>query len=117
MDENPTLALCQELYRFAKAAPGSGAPMLLRTVAICQKIYERGPNLALLKHLRQLQTLMADWTAPQGWMRYGHGPIVLRGELVETISAIAEAAGPRRPPAVPTLQRPVAASNALRTAR
>lgn len=113
MDESPTLALCQELYRFAKAEPGAGAPTLLRAAAICRQIYERQPNLALLKHLRRLQALMADWTAAEGWMNYGHGPIVLRGELVETISVIAEAAGPRRAPAVPTLQRPVAVGGAL----
>ncbi|MDM4768996.1 hypothetical protein [Solimonas sp. SE-A11] len=114
MDENPTLTLCHELYRFAKGDPGMGVANLIRTAEICEKIYERGPNLVLLKHLRRLQTLMSDWTAPRGWMNYGHGPIVLRGELVETISAIAEAAGPRRAPPLPTLRRPVAVGGALR---
>lgn len=95
MDEKSALALCQELYRIAKADPGAGAPVLLRCAAICRKIHEGTPNLSLLKQLRRLQNLMSDWTAVDGWKKYGHGPIVLRGELVETIGRVSDLACPR----------------------
>lgn len=91
MDETAALASCQELKRFAKADPGAGAPVLARVIAICQQLYDGEPDLHLLKRLRRLQDLMQDWTSQDGWQLYGQGPIVLRGELVETIAEIEDA--------------------------
>lgn len=110
MDEKSALELCQELYRVAKADPGAGAAVLMRSVTLCRQIHESAPNLRLLKQLRRLQNLMSDWTAADGWKKYGHGPIVLRGELVEAIARVSDLACPRAHAPAKGLRQPAVLS-------
>ena len=91
MDEQAAAALCHELYRIAKAEPGAGAIAMHRSVAICERFhYEYPDHTQLSEQLRRLQVLMQDWTDAEGWQKHGHGPAVLRGELIEHIARITD---------------------------
>jgi len=91
MDEQAAAALCHDLYRIAKAEPGAGAAAMQATVVICERFDHEYPDHAQLsEQLRRLQSLMQDWTDADGWQKHGHGPAVLRGELIEHISRITD---------------------------
>lgn len=91
MDEQEAASLCAELYRMAKAEPGAGPAILERAAGIAQQFDEAYPDhRALSERLRRMQALMRDWASPEGWQAHGHGPAVLRGELVEHIAAITD---------------------------
>lgn len=91
MDEQEAASLCDELYRMAKAPPGAGAQTLERAAEICHHFDEAYPEHRFLsERLRRMQGLMRDWVAPDGWQSHGHGPAVLRGELIEHIAAITD---------------------------
>jgi hypothetical protein len=91
MDEQQAASLCDELYRMAKAEPGSGRAAMERAAEICHRFDDAYPEHRLLsERLRRMQALMQDWTAPDGWQAHGHGPAVLRGELIEHIAAVTD---------------------------
>ena len=91
MDEQEAASLCDELYRMAKATPGAGAEAMERTVEISHRFDDAYPDHRLLsERLRRMQALMRDWTSDDGWRSHGHGPAVLRGELIEHIAAITD---------------------------
>ncbi|WP_162932545.1 hypothetical protein [Solimonas sp. K1W22B-7] len=91
MDEQVAASLCHELYRMAKADPGMGASAMERAAAICQRFDDAYPqSRQLSERLRRMQMLMQDWVTADGWQKHGHGPAVLRGELIERIAEITD---------------------------
>ncbi len=58
--------------------------------AICEELQEADGDAQLASQLRELQTLMVDWTRPGGWQAHGHKPDVLRDQLVECIDRIVD---------------------------
>ncbi len=91
MDEQEAASLCDRLYRMARAEPGAGDAAMERAVAIAHRFDEAYPDhRQLSERLRRMQALMQDWVTPDGWKAHGHGPAVLRGELIEHIVAITD---------------------------
>lgn len=90
MEKITATTLHIELYRIAVGQPGRGLGTLERVFAICQELQEAYPDPELETHLRELQTLMADWTRPSGWQDHGSKPDALRDSLIECIDAIVD---------------------------
>lgn len=90
MEKIATTTLHIELYRIAVGQPGRGAGALERVFAICEELQEADGDAQLASQLRELQTLMVDWTRPGGWQAHGHKPDVLRDPLVECIDRIVD---------------------------
>ena len=92
MEKIAATTLHIELYRMAVGQPGRGTGAMERVFAISQELQDADPDPELAGHLRELQTLMADWTRPGGWQDHGHKPDSLRDPLMECIGTIVELA-------------------------
>lgn len=92
MEKIDATTLHIELYRMAVGQPGRGTGAMERVFAICQELQDADPDPQMATQLRELQTLMADWTRPGGWQDHGHKPDSLRDPLMECIGEIVELA-------------------------